>query len=187
MCTELFEILMHTKRYQLKKALIRIWCFLVETHDYCDLVLEAQAREIHEKYNPNLLKNQIGSFKAWLHWQHNGKYFISDKIKANWNDLQIIFYGPQGNSNRMIKWKVTVNRYRRGLETCPQARTSKRRHAIFFSFFSDAPERRVWLSAESKILASTFGRSRLDRLRSIFLKIICHYSLMNYSILYEWW
>ena len=46
-----------------------------------------------------------------------------------------------------------VNRYRRGLD-------------IFFSFF-DAPERRVWLSAESKILASTFGRFRLYRLRTV--------------------
>ena len=35
-----------------------------------------------------------------------------------------------------------------------------------FSFFSDASERRVWLSAESKILASTFERFRLYRLRS---------------------
>ena len=34
----------------------------------------------------------------------------------------------------------------------------------FLFFFSDASERRVWLSAESKILASTFGRFRLYRL-----------------------
>ena len=38
-----------------------------------------------------------------------------------------------------------VNRYRRRLETCPQAKTSKSWHANFFSF-SDASERRVWLS-----------------------------------------
>ena len=56
-----------------------------------------------------------------------------------------------------------IDRYRRGLETCPQAKTSKSGHAIFFSF-SDASERRVWLSAESKIFASTFGRIRLYRL-----------------------
>ena len=36
-----------------------------------------------------------------------------------------------------------LNRYRRGLETCPQAKTSKSGHTIFFSFFSDASERRV--------------------------------------------
>ena len=35
---------------------------------------------------------------------------------------------------------------------------------LFCSFFCDASERRVWLSAESKILASTFGRFRLYRL-----------------------
>ena len=30
---------------------------------------------------------------------------------------------------------LDFNRYRRGLETCPQAKTSKSGHAIFFSFF----------------------------------------------------
>ena len=45
---------------------------------------------------------------------------------------------------------------------------TQRHHAIFFSF-SDASERRVWLSAESKILASTFERFRLYRLRLTFL------------------
>ena len=35
---------------------------------------------------------------------------------------------------------------------------------LFSSLFFDASERRVWLSAKSKILASTFGRFRLYRL-----------------------
>ena len=35
---------------------------------------------------------------------------------------------------------------------------------LFSSLFPDGSERRVWLSAESKILASTFGRFRLYRL-----------------------
>ena len=35
---------------------------------------------------------------------------------------------------------------------------------LFSSLFSDVFERRVWLSAESKILASTFERFRLYRL-----------------------
>ena len=61
-----------------------------------------------------------------------------------------------------------LDRYRRGLKTCPQAKTSKSEHAIFF-FFSDTSERRVWLSAESKILASTFGRFRLYRLIKVIL------------------
>ena len=39
---------------------------------------------------------------------------------------------------------------------------------IFFSFFFDASERRVRLSAESKILASTFGRFCLYRSTSKF-------------------
>ena len=65
----------------------------------------------------------------------------------------------------MVKF-VLVNRYRRGLETCPQAKSSKSVHAIFFSF-SDASERRGWLSAESKILASTFGQFHVYRLTLI--------------------
>ena len=36
---------------------------------------------------------------------------------------------------------------------------------IFFFFFSDASERRVWLSAESKILASTLVQIRLYRFK----------------------
>ena len=56
-----------------------------------------------------------------------------------------------------------LDRYRRGLETCPQAKMSKSWHAIFFSF-SDASERQVRLSGESKILASIFGRFRVYRL-----------------------
>ena len=64
---------------------------------------------------------------------------------------------------------LLVNRYRRGLQTYPKAKTSKSGHAIFFSFFSDASERRVWLSAESKILASTFGRLRLYRLKTFHI------------------
>ena len=43
--------------------------------------------------------------------------------------------------------------------------------SIFLLFFSDASERRVWLSAESKVLASTFGRFRLYRLKVTTKKI----------------
>ena len=39
------------------------------------------------------------------------------------------------------------NRYRRGLETCPQAKTSIKGHAIFFSFFPTRP--RLGLRATS--------------------------------------
>ena len=56
-----------------------------------------------------------------------------------------------------------LNRYKRGLETCPQAKTSKSGHAILFSFFSTR------LSDEydsvPRLLASTFGRFRLFRFR----------------------
>ena len=36
---------------------------------------------------------------------------------------------------RKVLHSISLNRYRRGLETCPQAKTSKSGHAIFFSFF----------------------------------------------------
>ena len=38
------------------------------------------------------------------------------------------------NNSNLQEWKF-INRYRRWLETCPQAKTSKSGHAIFFSFF----------------------------------------------------
>ena len=34
-----------------------------------------------------------------------------------------------------MSYSLSINRYRRGLETCPQAKTSKGGHAIFFYFF----------------------------------------------------
>ena len=43
---------------------------------------------------------------------------------------------------------------------------------LFSSLFSDACERRVWLIAESKILASTLGRFRLYRLKQLSLQRI---------------
>ena len=46
------------------------------------------------------------------------------------------------NTIRKLQSYFDFNRYRRGLETCPQAKTSKSGHAIFF-FFSGASERRV--------------------------------------------
>ena len=47
---------------------------------------------------------------------------------------------------------------------------------LFSSLFSDASERRVWLSAESKILASTFGRFRLYRLKPIISQNLKNFS-----------
>ena len=74
-----------------------------------------------------------------------------------------------GQSSAYLRFSLALNRHRRGLETCPQANLAKSGHAIFYSFF-DASERRVWLSVDSKILASTFGRFRLYRLK---MKAIC--------------
>ena len=61
--------------------------------------------------------------------------------------------------------EMFLNWYRRGLEN-PQATTFKSGRSattLFSSLFSDASERRVWLSAESKILACTFEHFRLYR------------------------
>ena len=60
-------------------------------------------------------------------------------------------------------------------------RTRPKVDTLFFSLFSDAAERRVWLSAESKILASTFGHFRLYRLNLKNMKI----SVNSFSILPE--
>ena len=46
---------------------------------------------------------------------------------------QIIFYSLFGSKTWLRR--SFFNRYRRGLETCQQAKTSKSRHAISFSFF----------------------------------------------------
>ena len=70
-----------------------------------------------------------------------------------------------GQSSAYLRFSLALNRHRRGLETCPQANLAKSGHAFF-----RWSERRVWLSVDSKILASTFGRFRLYRLK---MKAIC--------------
>ena len=44
------------------------------------------------------------------------------------------FYEEPSLYQGMLKM-ANLNRYRRGLETCLQAKTSKSEHTIFFSFF----------------------------------------------------
>ena len=46
-----------------------------------------------------------------------------------------IFLGIRRYPFSNLKDKSQVNRYRRGLETCPQANTSKSGHVFFFSFY----------------------------------------------------
>ena len=53
---------------------------------------------------------------------------------------------------------------------------------LFSSLFSDASERRVWLSAESKILAFTFGRFRLYRLKGLLFKWFVFLRLNNCTL-----
>ena len=42
---------------------------------------------------------------------------------------------PNDSDPNFRSFSSTLNRYRRGLETCPQANLAKVGHAIFFSFF----------------------------------------------------
>ena len=77
---------------------------------------------------------------------------------------------------RQVSFFRSLSRYRRGLETCPQAKTFKSERSattLFSSLFSDASERRVWLSFESQILAFTFERFCLYRFISIFYLQSC--------------
>ena len=86
------------------------------------------------------------------------------------NEIQILKLNKVGTSKGRFKKKVyffysinsinyiivfftlaSLNRYRRVLETCTQAKAFKS-FTRFSSFFSGASEQRVWLSAESKIL-----------------------------------
>ena len=79
--------------------------------------------------------------------------------------LVLNFFTSSSDILNFFDFKNDFNRYRRGLDTCAQAKTSKSGHAFFFSFF-----RRVRATSmtqpESKILASTFGRFCLYRLRN---------------------
>ena len=64
----------------------------------------------------------------------------------------------------ILSAESSFNRYRRRLETCPQANLHQSGREYFLFLFSNASERPVWLSAESKILASTLVQIRLYRL-----------------------
>ena len=74
-----------------------------------------------------------------------------------------------------------VNRYKRGLETCPQAKMSKSGREYFLLFFSDASEPRVWLSAELKILASTLVQIRLYRSTSDYFNYWSPWTSCSYN------
>ena len=63
-------------------------------------------------------------------------------ILGNFNPVVWERYGVKSNIGSSNSFKFLINRYRLGLETCPQAKTSKSGHAIS-SFFFDASERRV--------------------------------------------
>ena len=82
--------------------------------------------------------------------------------------LQSICFSP----SRLFKFKKKENKIKAPLtDTGKDSKLVHRRKrpkvdTLFSSLFSDASERRVWPSAESKILASTFRRLSLYRLRN---------------------
>ena len=61
-------------------------------------------------------QKEISKLRAWLFL--NWRFFVFDDV-----------------TEKYIWTEIFVNRYRRGLKTLPQAKTSKSGHAIFFSFF----------------------------------------------------
>ena len=77
-------------------------------------------------------------------------------------------------NNKNLRWNFFLNDFfvnvkRLLTDTGEDSKLVQRRKrpkmdTLFSSLFYDASERRVWLSAESKILVSTFGRFRLYRL-----------------------
>ena len=69
------------------------------------------------------------------------------------------------------RFKSVLNRYRRGLETSPQAKTSKSGHSIFF-YFSDASERRVWLSEITRVHFWTFSPVSFKAVWSSYLVLV---------------
>ena len=80
------------------------------------------------------------------------------------------------------------NRYRRGLETCPKAKTSKSGHAIFFSFFrrvrgTSMTQRRV---KNARVHFWTFSPvSVKSRIKILFFLPVCGFvfSFLNYLFL----
>ena len=90
-------------------------------------------------------------FRPFRRWRDNNKVFLLANFKGAKH--YILPLTDKGEDSRLVR--------RRKL---PKLDT------LFSSFFSDASERRVWLSAESKILASTFERFWLYRLSKRFNK-----------------
>ena len=75
-----------------------------------------------------LLKSQV-RFPAWL---QQDKLIISEFLcfLSNWAIRYINFL-----REKQFNWNLCFNRYRRGLETCPQAKTSKSGREYFLLFF----------------------------------------------------
>ena len=92
------------------------------------------------------------------------KNFIIGSLMANY----IIQYFPE--SIGVFYGNLTSKRFRIDhlADTSEDSKLvyrHKNRREYFLPLFSDAAERRVWLNAESKILASTFVQIRLYRLK----------------------
>ena len=66
--------------------------------------------------------------------------FTDRSIQKSWNSYFFNRNRQISTLDRLNPLKIRLfNRYKRGLETCPKAKTSKSGHAIFFSFFPTRP------------------------------------------------
>ena len=79
--------------------------------------------------NDNLYQLQVFRLNVY----ENTKLWKSSKRFR----LHLLYWVKMNLFKARCVW--AINRYRRGLETCPQAKTSKSGHAIFFSFFRTRP------------------------------------------------
>ena len=110
-----------------------------------------------------MMRNYVEILIAYLSMNLNTDKtsFCSSEILGFLDPTGKIYASKTGEK---LKIKVRLNRYRENSKLVPTRKRPKVDASIFLLFF-DASERREWISAESKILASTFGRCRLYRLK----------------------
>ena len=101
-----------------------------------------------------------------INFFHRFKFEIFITDFRSYTRLKNIFHKTKIKSNVFF----CLNRYRRGPETCPQAKKSKRGHAIFFSFFrrvraTSLTQRRV---ENTRVQFSTFSPVSVKNLKKNF-------------------
>ena len=123
--------------------------------------------------------------RNWLGWANCSSFYVSRKFSRNRKYANSLSFmeNKQGFGMPQVQIYLSWASFRIGkvdeikifclTDTGEDSKFIHRRKrpkvdTLFSSLFSDASERGVWLSAESKILASTLGRFRLYRLKILF-------------------